>query len=206
VNELYSEKAKIPGRFLAQHAAGNRRRFVRHQTRRGSRGRGNSQLDNLFSLKNMRGSNTGACRADIESFGELDEINPQSIGAPQEHRNLNADAGVLPLVGRGHRFLSLHDLTWHFALCSTVELVRYQHTKCHSDRSRMHSKLFRLCKLMDKNGSQSGSKGKSNSTMSREFPQLCKWNGFTIDSPITGVGVWRQSTGKFLPLGREQGN
>jgi hypothetical protein len=34
VNELYSEKAKIAGRLLAQHATGNRRRFVRHQTRR----------------------------------------------------------------------------------------------------------------------------------------------------------------------------
>jgi hypothetical protein len=49
---------------------------------------------------------------------------------------LNANAWVLPLVGRGHRFLSRHDLTWHFALCSTVELVRYKHTKCHRDYSR----------------------------------------------------------------------
>ena len=33
VNELYSEKAKIAGRFLAEHASGDGRRFVRHQTR-----------------------------------------------------------------------------------------------------------------------------------------------------------------------------
>jgi hypothetical protein len=73
-------------------------------------------LDNLFSLKNMRGSDTGACGADIESFGELDEINPQSVGAPQEYGDLNANTWVLPLVGEGHRFLSIQDLTWHFAL------------------------------------------------------------------------------------------
>ena len=88
----------------------------------------------------MRGSDAGACGADIESFGELDEIHPQSIGAPQEYGNLNANAWVLPLVGRSHRFLSLQDLTWHFALFSTVELVRYEHTKCHSNDRRMHSK------------------------------------------------------------------
>ncbi len=81
----------------------------------------------------MRGSDTGTCGADIESFGELDKINAQSIGAPQEYGDLDANARVLPLVGKGHRYLSLQDLTWHFALFSTVELVRYEHTKCHSD-------------------------------------------------------------------------
>ena len=140
VNELYSEKAKIAGRLLAEHATGDGRSFIRHQACCRRRGRGNGQLDNLFRLKNMRGSDTGTCGADIESFGELDKINAQSIGAPQEYGNLNANARVLPLVGEGHRFLCLQDLTWHFALFSTVELVRYEHTKCHSDCSRMHSK------------------------------------------------------------------
>jgi hypothetical protein len=88
----------------------------------------------------MRGSDTGTCGADVQSFGEFDKINSQSIGTPQEYRNLNANAWVLPLVGGGHRFLGFQDLTWHFALFSTVELVRYEHTKCHSDGSRMHSK------------------------------------------------------------------
>jgi hypothetical protein len=82
-------------------------------------------LDNLFGLKNMRGSDTGAGGADIESFGELDKIHSQSVGAPQEYGNLNADTWVLPLVGDGHRFLGIQDLTWHFALFSTVDLVRY---------------------------------------------------------------------------------
>lgn len=140
MNELYSEKAKIAGGLLAEHASGDGRSFIRHQARRRRRGRGNGQLDNLFSLKNMRGSDTSACGADIESFGELDKINPQSVGSPQEYGNLNADTWVLPLVGEGHRFLSIQDLTWHFALFSTVELVRYEHTKCHSDGSRMQSK------------------------------------------------------------------
>src|ERR1700722_10703218 len=100
----------------------------------------------------MRGSDAGACGADIESLGELDKINAQSVGAPQEYGNLNANTWVLPLVGEGHRFLSIQDLTWHFALFSTVELVRYKHTKCHRDGRRMHSKWFKWCKLMDKSG------------------------------------------------------
>ena len=158
-------------------------------------------MDNLFSLKNMRGGDTGTRRTDVESLGELDKINPQSIGAPQEYGNLNANTWVLPLVGGGHRFLSLQDLTWHFALFSTVELVRYKHTKCHSDCSRMRSKLLTLCKLMDENLFGSRCRGKSNSTMSREFPQLCKWNGFTIDSPMTGWEYEPQLMGKLLPLG-----
>jgi hypothetical protein len=88
----------------------------------------------------MRGSDTGTCGANIQSFGEFDKINAQSVGAPQEYGNLNADAWVLPLVGESHRFLGFQDLTLHFALYSTVDLVRYKHTKCHSDGSRMYSK------------------------------------------------------------------
>jgi len=30
VNELYSEKAKIAGRLLAEHASGDGRSFIRH--------------------------------------------------------------------------------------------------------------------------------------------------------------------------------
>jgi hypothetical protein len=108
----------------------------------------------------MRGSDASACGADIESFGELDKINPQSVSAPQEYGNLNANTWVLPLVGEGHRFLSIQDLTWHFALFSTVELVRYKHTKCHSDGSRMHSKSLELFKLTNMTERESGRKGK----------------------------------------------
>ncbi len=46
---------------------------------------------------------------------------------------------------------------------------------------------------------------KANSEMSTEFPQLCKWNGITIDSPMTGWEYGRKAMGKLLPLGREQG-
>src|SRR5216684_4407549 len=58
---------------------------------------------------------------------------------------------------------------------------------------------------MDKNGFESGGKGKSNSTMSREFPQLCKWNGFTIDSPMTGWEYGGNRRENFCHSGREQG-
>jgi hypothetical protein len=33
VNELYSEKAKIAGGLLAEHASGDGRSFIRHQAR-----------------------------------------------------------------------------------------------------------------------------------------------------------------------------
>jgi len=111
VNELYSEQAKIAGRFLAEHASGDGRSFVWDQPRGRRRGRGDGQLNNLFRLKDMRGSDAGTCAANIESLGKLNEINSQGIGAPQEYGNLNANAWVLPLVGGSHRFLSIQDLT-----------------------------------------------------------------------------------------------
>ncbi len=41
---------------------------------------------------------------------------------------------------------------------------------------------------------------KANPQMSTEFPQLCKWNGFTIDSPMTRWEYGGEAMGKFLPL------
>jgi hypothetical protein len=104
VNELQTEKAKIASGFLAQHASGNRRRLVGNQARSRGGGRGNGQLNNLFRLKDMRGSDTGTGRANIESLGELNKIDSVCIGAAKKDGDLNANARVLTLVGGDHRF------------------------------------------------------------------------------------------------------
>jgi hypothetical protein len=104
VHELQTEKAKIASGFLAQHPSGNRRRLVGNQARgRGGR-RGNGQLNNLFGLKDMRGSDTGTGRANIESLGELNKIDSEGISAAKKDGDLNANARVLTLVGGDHRF------------------------------------------------------------------------------------------------------
>jgi hypothetical protein len=107
VNELQTEQAEIPGRLLTKDASGNWRCFVGHQPCRGGRWRRNGQLNNLLRLKDMRGRNAGAGRADIQGLGELNKVNTESVGATKENRDLNADTGVLSLVGRDHRFLCL---------------------------------------------------------------------------------------------------
>jgi len=59
-------------------------------------------MDKLFCLKKMRGSNARAGGADIQGLGQFNELHAQSIGPPQEDRNLNADPLVLPGLGGGH--------------------------------------------------------------------------------------------------------
>ena len=107
MNELQTEQAEIPSRLLAKDASGNGRCFVGNQPCRGRRWRWNGQLNNLFCLKDMRGCNAGAGRADIQGLGELNKVNTQSVGATKENGDLNADTGVLSLVGGDHRFLCL---------------------------------------------------------------------------------------------------
>jgi len=48
-------------------------------------------MDKLFCLKKMRGSNARAGGADIQGLGQFNELHAQSIGPPQEDRNLNAN-------------------------------------------------------------------------------------------------------------------
>ena len=61
----------------------------------------------------MRRGDTGAGGADIERLGQFDEASPQRISAPKEYRDLDADAGGLPLLRGGHQFLCLKKLTRH---------------------------------------------------------------------------------------------
>jgi hypothetical protein len=102
MNKFQAEKAKIPGRLLAEHSGGNRGSFIRNQA--GSRGRwsGNCQLDNLFSLKKMRGSNASPCGADVQCFRKFNKLHAQRVRAPEEDGDLDANAGMLPLVRGRH--------------------------------------------------------------------------------------------------------
>ena len=80
----------------------------------------------------MRGGDTGAGGAYVQGLREFDKLNAQSVRTPQKDRDLYSNAWALPLLGGGHRFLSLQNLTRHLAHFSTVELVRSEHPTCQS--------------------------------------------------------------------------
>jgi len=61
----------------------------------------------------MRGSNAGPGGADIEGLGEFDEPDPERIRAAQEHGDLDADAGGLPLLSCRHRVIGFQKSTSH---------------------------------------------------------------------------------------------
>ena len=113
MNEFQAEKTEITDGFLAKNASRDGRSFIGHQARRRRRGSWDGQLDNLFQLKEMRAGNASAGRADVKSFCELDKFDSQSVSAPQENRDLNANARIMPGLRRGHRFFTLQELTGH---------------------------------------------------------------------------------------------
>jgi len=113
VNEFQAKKTEIADGFLAKNASRDRRSFIGYQARGRRRGSWNGQLDNLFQLKEMGAGNTGTGRADVEGFCELDKFDSQSVSAPQENRDLNANARIMPGLRRGHRFFTLQELTVH---------------------------------------------------------------------------------------------
>jgi hypothetical protein len=50
-------------------------------------------MDNLIRPNQVRGGNTGTSSADIQSLGEFDEFGAGGVFAPDEHRDLQANAG-----------------------------------------------------------------------------------------------------------------
>jgi hypothetical protein len=86
---------------------------MRDESGGGGRGSGNGQLNNLFHLKEMRGGDACARRADIKGLGQFNEFDTQSICAPKEHRYLDTDAGILALLSECHRVLRLEKLARH---------------------------------------------------------------------------------------------
>lgn len=64
----------------------------------------------------MRGRDTSARGADVEGLGQLDETRPKRVRAPKKDRDLDTNAGGLPLLCDRHRALVFQKLTGHLAL------------------------------------------------------------------------------------------
>ena len=50
----------------------------------------------------MRRGDAGACGADIERLGQFNEARALRIRTPKKNRDLDANAGGLPLLRGGH--------------------------------------------------------------------------------------------------------
>jgi hypothetical protein len=61
----------------------------------------------------MRGSNTGTGGTDIQRLGQFDEARAERVGTPKKYRDLDANAGGLPLLRGGHQVFCLNKLTRH---------------------------------------------------------------------------------------------
>ena len=70
-----------PAAVLSQNPRSDRGRFAGDNAGGGRRGSGNGQMDDLISSKRIGRGDTGAGRADIQSFGEFDEVGARSVGA-----------------------------------------------------------------------------------------------------------------------------
>jgi len=113
MNKFQTEEPEIAGGFLAKNTSRNGRSFVGNEARGGRRGRWDCQLNKLFRLKEMRGGNASACGAYVQGLSEFDKLHAHSVRTPQKDRDLYSNTRVLPLLGGGHRFLSLQNLTRH---------------------------------------------------------------------------------------------
>lgn len=82
----------------------------------------------------MGGSDTSACRADIQRLGEFYETCTHRVRSPKKDGYLDADARSLPLLSCRDQVWCLKELTRHCVPFSTVELVRHEHLKCQSPK------------------------------------------------------------------------
>jgi hypothetical protein len=87
---------------------------------------------------------TGASAANVERFGQFDKVHPQRISSPKKDGDLDANSGILALMGGGHGALGFKKLTRHLALISTIELVHGQHLRCHPSRGQYATMLLML--------------------------------------------------------------
>jgi len=85
---------------------------MRHQVRRRRWSR-DGELYKLVQLKQMRGGDACAGRADVQGFGELNKACTERVSTPKKNRDLNADTGRLPLLGGGYQVFCLKSLTRH---------------------------------------------------------------------------------------------
>jgi hypothetical protein len=82
-------------------------------------------MDNLIRPNQVGRCNTCASSADIESFGEFYELHARGVGAADENRHLQADAGRASGRGRATALLLfLKNVSLHQSSLGTKELVR----------------------------------------------------------------------------------
>ena len=92
MEELQPKEAHFPDQLLPQDLRHDGWSLVRDEAGRRGSWSGDGQMNSLIRPKDMRGRNTSAICADVESLGELDEFGTGGIGAPHEDRDLQADA------------------------------------------------------------------------------------------------------------------
>src|SRR5260221_7506289 len=78
--------------ILAQDFGYDRWCLARDEARRGRRWGGDGEMYCLIWPENVSRGDTGTSRADVESFGEFDELGARHIGASQEDWHLQANA------------------------------------------------------------------------------------------------------------------
>ena len=92
MEELQPKEAHFPDQLLPQDLRYDGRSLGRDEAGRRGSWSGDGQMDGLIRPKDMRGGNTGAICADVESLGELDEFGAGGIGSSHKDRNLQPDA------------------------------------------------------------------------------------------------------------------
>ena len=78
---------------MSQDLRGNRRSFTGDYTGGSGRGGGNGKLNELAGPEKMRRGDAGPGGADIQRFGQFDELRSGYIHSPQEDRYLETNAG-----------------------------------------------------------------------------------------------------------------
>src|SRR5215469_10993565 len=130
--EFQPKDPDIPQNLLPAYLGHDGRRFARDQTRGGCRRSGDCKLDHLIVAKQVRRRNTGAARADVQRFCELDEFRAGSVGAAKEDRYLKPDTRVRARL-RGLR--AVRAIRWllqdEVHEDSTQELVQVEQVRCH---------------------------------------------------------------------------
>lgn len=92
--EFQSEEPDVTETLVAAHPGSYRGRFVRDQAGSRSRRCRDSQMNRLTEPKDVRGGDTGSTCADIERFGQFDELCPGRVRSTKKDRHLDANAGI----------------------------------------------------------------------------------------------------------------
>lgn len=88
--KLYADKMHIAGRLQSQHPGLNRSVGRGHQTSSGWGRSRNRQRNNFICLQLTAAGQVCPSGADIQGFGEVEELLPHGIYTPKKHWHLEA--------------------------------------------------------------------------------------------------------------------